>query len=376
MPHFMGDFRIDNFMMRYSIFVPRFYNLCKSYGFEAGKIMPSRAFCSDENQGFPIILITKHFGTFPFNHGQVGGIVATDRHGPHSHHGRDMAIIQASHVGYDPMSKTFGSYRRLQMDGQIPTPTCGKICGVASWYEQEYRFAQESISFTSLNGVKAIIIDNQLLNTERKEGVFLSLEKLRQEEPGNMPKPLQVFSTAKAYEANVELQERLPADYWQEGVKTPVGDQLSADFFQFRKSITTQLEGSDHLENNLIHSMPHIITSPSTALAAAQVNTQVEFDRAYRSIAKEESYHGKNLAFIAGLHIDISPNPGQIFPLTKFIPWAAYIQTQDGGQFTLEQGELMAALGEQSTENLDQIDLEEAIADMEQAEEVIIKTGH
>ena len=76
----IGDFQIDD-MMRYSLFVPRLYNLCKSPGFEPGKIMPSRAFCSDENQGCPIILITKHFGTFPFNHGMVGGVVATDRHG-------------------------------------------------------------------------------------------------------------------------------------------------------------------------------------------------------------------------------------------------------------------------------------------------------
>lgn len=64
-------------------------------GFEAGHIIPSRAFCSDENQGFPIILITKHFAAFPFNHGRVGGIVATGRHGPHADHGKDLVIIQA-----------------------------------------------------------------------------------------------------------------------------------------------------------------------------------------------------------------------------------------------------------------------------------------
>lgn len=99
MPYLMGDFKIKERMMRYSNFVPRFYNLCKSYGFQPGRIMPSRAFCSDESQGFPIILIAKHFGTFPFNHGRVGGIVATDRHGPH-----------ADHVGYDPESNSFGTY--------------------------------------------------------------------------------------------------------------------------------------------------------------------------------------------------------------------------------------------------------------------------
>ncbi|MFN2338306.1 MAG: hypothetical protein ABR544_04970, partial [Gammaproteobacteria bacterium] len=95
----LDDFHVEGMMMRYSVFVPKLYNYCKSLDFEAGMIMPSRAFCSDENQGFPIILITKHFGAFPFNHGQVGGVVATDRHGPHAHHGKHLVIIQASHVG-------------------------------------------------------------------------------------------------------------------------------------------------------------------------------------------------------------------------------------------------------------------------------------
>ena len=104
----LKDFQLDGMMMRYSNFMPRLYNFCLSLGMEPGKIMPSRAFCSDESQGFPIILITKHFGTFPFNHGMVGGIVATDRHGPHAHHGKDLVIIQASHVGYDPDTRTFG----------------------------------------------------------------------------------------------------------------------------------------------------------------------------------------------------------------------------------------------------------------------------
>ena len=66
------SFRIDG-MMRCSLFVPRLYNLCLSLGFDPGTIMPSRAFCADESQGFPIILIPKHFGAFPFAHGRAGG---------------------------------------------------------------------------------------------------------------------------------------------------------------------------------------------------------------------------------------------------------------------------------------------------------------
>ena len=101
----LGHFRMKNYWFRYSNFVPRLYNWCLKIGLEPGKIMPARAFCSDESQGYPVILLAKHFGVFPFNHGRVGGIMANGRHGPHAHHGKDLLIVQASHVGYDQSPK-------------------------------------------------------------------------------------------------------------------------------------------------------------------------------------------------------------------------------------------------------------------------------
>ena len=95
----LEDFSIQGATFPYNDFVARLYNFCRSLGLESGKILPSRAFCSDENQGYPIILIAKHFGAFPFNHGRVGGIVATNRHGPHAHHGKDLVIIHANQCG-------------------------------------------------------------------------------------------------------------------------------------------------------------------------------------------------------------------------------------------------------------------------------------
>ena len=69
MPAYLkNSFRVDNYAMRYSNFVPRLFNFCLSLGMKPNRIMPSRAFCSDDNHGYPIILIAKNFGTFPFNH--------------------------------------------------------------------------------------------------------------------------------------------------------------------------------------------------------------------------------------------------------------------------------------------------------------------
>ncbi|MGB5987432.1 MAG: hypothetical protein WBG37_19155 [Desulfobacterales bacterium] len=372
MGNVMVDFQFEGRMMRYSKFVPRFYNLCKSYGFEAGRIMPSRAFCSDENQGFPIILIAKHFGAFPFNHGLVGGIVATDRHGPHAHHGKDLVIIQASHVGYDPETGDFGVYRRLQVDTLAHTASCGKIGAVLHRYQQEYDFARQNISFTLMDGQAAVIIDNEFLDTERDAGLFLVFERMIDMEKGTLPQPLHVLSTSKVFRIDPAFRSSLPQQVWESNDRQAINELLTADLFYFRRNVSTAIEGRDQLEQNLVLYMPQIVTARFPALTAAMANTRVEFDRTYRTLLKEPEYQGKNLAFIAGINIDISPQKGQLFPLTKFVPWAAYIQTRDNRQFTLEQKEIVEALNAQSDENPDRIELSKAIQVMERTPKIKI----
>ena len=105
-------------------------------------------------------------------------------------------------------------------------------------------------------------------------------------------------------------------------------------------------------------------------LTAAEINTQYEFDRTYRTIVKAQAYKGKRVLFISGLNIDISPKPEQLFPLTKFVPWAAYVQDRDSFYYTLEQEELVQTLVQQSLDNPDQIDLEKSIQLMAQEAEI------
>jgi len=367
----INEFRIDS-MMRYSQFVPRLYNLCKSLGFTAGHIMPSRAFCSDENQGYPIILIAKHFGTFPFNHGMVGGIVASDRHGAHAHHGKDLVIIQASHVGYDPDNKTFGTYRRINTADDDTSMTCGKVGAVIEWYQEEYRFAQNNIYLGREGDDYLVTIDNQLLHEDREQGLFLHLERLVRHDNGG-PVPLRVQSTSHIYQASPEIRESLPADAWPLNDRLRIGNYLGPDLFKFRRAIEGNIEGRSHLEQNLLNPMPWIVTSTEPLLVAAKVNTQAEFDRAFRTIVREKEYQGKKILFISCINIDISPRGGQLFPLTKCVPWAAYIQDGMGGSRTLEQDEILGLLKEQSTENPDQIDLESAIQQMEKIKEIRIE---
>jgi len=360
----LGDFKMSEVAIRYSEFIPRFYNLSKTLGFTPGKIMPSRAFCSDESQGYPIILIAKHFGTFPFNHGRVGGIMSNDRHGPHAHHGNDLVIIHASHVGYDPKSGDYGQYRRLQTAEQEISTNCGKICATLDWYMQEYQFAKENIFIFKENDEYHIIIDNQLLHPDREEGLVLKLDRLIKQQVTKDLHPLRSLSTSKEFKLSENFLKEVQVDSLVNGEKQAIGDLLTADLFYFNKTKT------ERIEKNLSQAMPFIITSKWPALSAAQVNTQVEFDHSYRSVLKEPNYHGRNLLFISGLNVDISPEEGQLFPLTKFIPWAAFYQSKDGTHETWEQQELFDRIINQPLENNDQVDLEDAISIMQMEQEI------
>lgn len=357
----IAEFQHDH-MMRYSQFVPRLYNLCRSLGFTPGKIMPSRAFCSDENQGYPVIMLAKHFATFPFNHGIAGGIVATERHGPHAHHGKDLVIIHASHVGYDPQAQTFGTYRRLQTEGEVATPTCGKIDSMLEWYQEEYRFAANNILLRNNGNDYHIVIDNQLLNETRSEGLFLRLDQFVVRHDDGSYRSVRTHSTSKSYRLSVSALELLDKESFVTDHDRRIGRQLKADWFYFKRGQTETNEDRQHLERNLLAIMPQIITSPSPLLMAAQYTTQVEFDRAFRTISKSNAYEARKIFLISGLNIDISPTSQEMFPLTQFIPWAAFYRDENGNTQHWEQVQLVETLRAQSTDNPEQIDLEDVLA--------------
>jgi hypothetical protein len=319
-------------------------------------------------------MIAKHFGVFPFNHGVVGGIVATDRHAPHATHGQDMLIIQASHVGYDPENGVFGTYRRPQTTYNECSSSCGKIQNVIEWYRNEYDFARQNILLHNDEGEPIVIVDNQLLREDRDEGLFLHLDKLIASDASGQRAALRILSTAKVFRPTQGFVEKAGESSFNGVTPQAIGNCLKNDMFHYQRSIPQLEEGAHHLEHNMIRYMPQIVTAKWPALTAAQINTQIEFDRTFRTIVKEHGYRGKKVLFISGLNIDISPDSDQLFPLTKFVPWAAYVQDRDGFYYTLEQQELVQLLMQQSTDNPDQVDLENAIQLMADSEEVKVET--
>jgi len=334
--------------------------------------MPSRAFCSDENQGWPIILLTKHFGTFPFNHGRVGGIVAIDRHGPHAHHGEDSVLVQASHVGYDPRTGAYGKCSRPKMLGTCISDSCGKITHVITPYLEQYHFAKDRIFLhRDDKGTCLITVKNSFIDFDShpvKDGLVLHLENVAKTTDNGRILPVSAISTSQTYEVSDEFRKRIDATgyVWKGGEGESIGNYLSEDLFYFREDLHETGE-SILLERNLIEFMPTIVTSRNPQLRAAKINIQLEFARTVESIRRGTEYAGKNLLYVAGLNIDISEYEGHP-ATTYFVPWAAHIQLKDGTPpeyiKPLEQERLFTLLMEQDSLNPDQADLKEQIARM------------
>jgi hypothetical protein len=174
-----------------------------------------------------------------------------------------------------------------------------------------------------------------LLHAERDEGLLLKLDSIVQVDAQGNPKPELSRNTAKVFRAAPALLDHLQGYKWKPGHGEAIGCIRGCSFY--RRNISHHHEGRDHLEKNLIDVMPNVVTSRWPPLTAAQANTQVEFDRAFRTIVQEPSYREKKILFISGLNVDISPREGQVFPLTKFIPWAAYVQDEHGNHQTWKQ---------------------------------------
>ncbi len=372
-PSALASFRLDGYMLCYSAFVPKLYNWCLALGFDAARIMPSRAFCSDESQGFPTILMTKHFGAFPFNHGRVGGIVSLNRHAPHAEHGKDLLLLQASHVGYDADSGEFGVYRRLRTEHETNSCSCGKIGSVIESYAAEYAYASENIRLMRHDGELAVLIDYLLISRTRGPGLFPLFERLVRGAGRELPRPLATRSTGHVFPAAETLIARLGEAAWPTEGSEALGTRLEAEDFYYRREGAQEDPFQDQLEENLLAPMPWIVTAKHPLLTGACANTLAEFERTYRSFVRAPVMHGRNLLFVAGLNIDISPKHGDDFPLTKFVPWAAYLQRADGTRQVFEQDELFTRLNDACAVNPSQLDLERAIQALTRHRDVVVR---
>lgn len=353
--------------MNYSEFAPRLYHFCKQYGLRRERWKLASACCPDEDQGYPLLILTKHFGTFPVNVGTAsGGINYAEMPAIHDT-GTDLIIVQASHLGFDSLPDDREASERVNGERSRAYPY---HIQTLRWYQNEYRFARNGIALKKYNGRYQLLIDNQLLEGGGREGLFLNMDKLVQKDEQRNHIALKQHSTAKAFMASDELIDRVSEVNLQEGEITTIGRHLSADLFYFKRNNADVAEQEWYRIRQLNELMPQIITASSPALELAKASIQIEFDHTFRTLAKDKKYQGRNLVYIGVVHQDAAPSVAQTFTPVLVVPWAAYIRQSDGRQTILEQPELVEYLKRNSAFNPDEIDLDLALQEVERREDL------
>jgi hypothetical protein len=337
---------------RFSQFSPRLFNyVTKKAGMEPGLIMPARCFCSDGSQGYPTMLLAKHFGTFPFDYGQIGGTFDFNRSPAFVTHGRDMVVVQATHVGYDPVTKKYGEYPRHRTSTDPANVTCTANCGLVKILTKPYSDAYSTAASQTLvaknraTGEYQIRLLDLFLSKENASRFPVTVEfdiprMLRLSGTGNdaIAKYVSKDPVSRTFVASDEFARHL-SQYKQfadessveDGKFVPLGDALTPAWFKFPRADAKAEMGQ--YEKNLRDQMEWIVTQPAPLLAAAQVCAQSEFQRFLTEVYFAKSwFENRNLFYICGIMIDVAPSADQLgsgcafYPRSLFVPWAAYSQ--------------------------------------------------
>lgn len=359
----------SNSRLEYSDFAPQLYNLVISeFGFRQNETIVSRAFCSDENQGGATLHLSKNFGVYPFNHGRVGATVALDRNGPFSHHGKDLVIVGASHVGFDEEKHIFGIYRRPHCGRE--TFDCGMIVGTISDYLDEYDVAKKTIKLVKEGKNYFVIIKTQLIhNLNHREDPYENGEPprllLKMSRIVKNIEPVEGIISGQKFLAADSFVEKIGKSRWSKGKGSPIGDALTAELFGFKQIPENYI--TNVAVENLQKFMNYIVASKFPALTAAVIQCQEEYSRTCRSIQIDPAFYNRDVFFVSGIHIDQSPKPGQIvpFPNIEFVPYAALLKKRDGRTLMFDQQEVLDLLNSQSTTNEDAISINDALKSVE-----------
>ena len=110
------------------------------------------------------------------------------------------------------------------------------IMHINRWYMNEYEFTKHNILLHNDAGAPVVIIDNQLLDEERKEGLFLHLDSIIAKDKHGERQPLRRMSTAQVFTPTPDFVERMGASSFNGVAPQVIGTSLRSDMFHFQRS--------------------------------------------------------------------------------------------------------------------------------------------
>ena len=360
----LGVFRTEGVSLDYGDFFPRLYNLCCSIGLSRSNQSLGAAFCPDQDQGRATLMLTKHFGVFPVELGNIDGTLNFRDAMNWVARSNDIVLLQTSHVLRNSAVPPSSGVRGLQVRSTEQLTVCGTMSKVLAWYQREYQNALGHVRFVQAQGKHLVEIDTVLLEKNREDGLCLNLNRLVEKE-SNGAFQVDFESDSKVtFHANAALPDKL-----FNGQSSQVCKLLYPEWFSFNTSEPKVEATLQCAEANLRDQMAYIVSAPDPLFAAAEINIQKEFDANTQRIKTSSDAKGKRLVYLVGISVETPAQGDTDFSETGFIPWQAFVQDGGGECKVLNQAALIHKLKEASPLNPDEIDLDVVLRQLESDEE-------
>lgn len=255
---------------------------------------------------------------------------------PWSSEGRDTVHVSLTKVSYNPNWGGCCGLPRLLDHKKAQSSLCSSPAEFIAPFLYLYRFAQENIFLSqTAQGQLLITLPETLVRQggeDTDSTLKFHLDRLVEPAGDGTLGPLMIAGTLHTFAVSPDFQQSFSAltRGWQQGRKLAIGHYLGRELFSFEVD-NGAYSDSPYAETILPH-LTEIVTHPTPNLRAAAIHMHQVFARDTARYSAECRKSTRNLLYIAGLDIDMTPFTGR--EEHYFVPWQAYISQR--GQISAE----------------------------------------
>lgn len=270
--------------------------------------------CSDESLFGVDLCLYAFTGQYPFDKGKIGGIYNEGSLGAAVHHATVNLDFGGSHVGYIPGDNggRFGTIRR-PLHGTDESADCGYLMAMMAPFKQVYDDARENILLSTAGGGTEVLVSvpNRYLQpgwSGNRIKLLVDLERLTGGIIGCDGDTTHTVAGRTLFRASKTFMDGIPeeaADAFRTAKQTPIGVELTADYFSLYDS-QAELGDDGSPLNRLLPYMKTILSSKQAPypLECAVTNTDIEYNKLAGSV-RSEACRPYGFASFTGVFIDL-----------------------------------------------------------------------